>query len=848
MNDAMPSVELLTDVHDVTHVYADGTDDYVEEEELYALSYANGYVQARDRLFEMDALRHIGYGDSASVLGPMQLASDIQVRRDLYTREELNAQYEAASTTVQVSLQGFADGVNRQLIQRLVDRELPAEFVALGHPPEPWSPVDSIAVVAYMVGYFGVDGGTELKNAETFAQLTDSLGDERAAYEAYEDLNWLSVPENHYTTIDASELTVTDSESIPDYETVPDEQIALAHAAADTTPWGIDGDLLDGATPSVRRAIGALSGFRWGSNALAVDGEHTETGAPMLFGGPQMGYFAPPVIHEIGLHGAGFDVAGIGVVGTPGVVIGRTPEFAWSVTSGYDDQVDTIAVELHPEDRHRYRWNGEWRRMETETVVHRPSMLGALSNGDRPRGAVEQEIARIEERGDSMPVIAWNPDERIAWCQRTTTRGNELTGVFQWAELGRQESFEEFETQLAEFPFTFNFIYADDEAIAYVHTGSVPDRNDALDPRFPAPGSTHRWKSITTGTGLTMSVRDPERGYVAQWNNAPAAGWRAGDVAGRWGSIHRVELLDRVTRDTVDDGPLSIEDVAGIVQKTATRSPIANATTPAFIEAAREGGMDALGNELERWANAEYTWRTENGRHHPGLVIWETVRQELQELAFEEELGKLAPTLQFDPPTEIDLDENEDPHAGDHGRALREVTIADALAERTNHEWLGENPDGTVRTAIERARNSLADRFGTDDPTAWRMERRTTGFKAISAADGPEIDLVNRGSWNFLVSLGTGAGRSVLAPGNSGHLSVGELFGTIRGSPPDRLTDQLELYERFEYKPFPVERAAVVANAERSGDLSVWRRSGANGQAFALLSRWLRNWSSSIGR
>ncbi|RRJ33574.1 penicillin acylase family protein [Halocatena pleomorpha] len=840
MSDAMPPVELLTDAYNVTHVYVDDTEGYVDEDELYALSYANGYVQARDRLFEMDALRHIGYGDSASVLGPMQLQSDVQVRRDLYTREELTAQYETASTTVQVSLQGFADGVNRQLIERLVDRDLPAEFIALGHSPEPWSPTDSVAVIAYMIGYFGVDGGTELKNAETFAQLIDSLDGERAAYEAYEDLNWLSVPENHYTTIDDAELTVAGGESVPNYDTVPDEQIALTHAATDTTPWGVDSDVLDGATPSVRRAIGALSGFRWGSNALAVDGDHTETDTPMLFGGPQMGYFEPPVIHEIGLHGAGFDVSGVGVVGTPGVVIGRTPEFAWSVTSGYDDQVDTIAVELHPEDRHRYRWNGEWRRMETETVVHRPSVLGALGNGDRPQGAVEQEIARIEERGDSMPVIAWNPDERIAWCQRTTTRGDELAGVFQWAELGRQDSFEEFETQLAEFPFTFNFIYADEEEIAYVHTGSVPDRNDALDHRFPAPGSTHRWESITTGTGLTMSVRDPEQGYIAQWNNAPVAGWRAGDVAGRWGSIHRVELLDRVTQDAIDDGPLSIDDLAGIVRNAATRSPIANATTPAFIDAAREAGLDALSDELEQWANEAYTWHTENGRHHPGVAIWETVRRELQELAFEKELGDLVPPLQFNPPTDIDLDKNEDPHAGDHGRALRDVTLIDALAERTNHEWLGETPTDTVRTAVERARNSLADRFGTDDPTAWRMDGRTTGFKTISAADGPEIGLVNRGSWNFLVSLDTGAGRSILPPGNSGHLSVGELIGTVRGSPPDRLTDQLELYERFEYKPFPVERAAVADNACHQDTLSVVRQSGINGQAFALLTRWLR--------
>lgn len=836
MSDEMPPVELLTDAHNVTHIYVEGTEEYVEEEELYALSYANGYVQARDRLFEMDALRHIGYGDSAGVLGPMQLASDVQVRRDLYTHEELETQYEAASTTVQVSLKGFADGVNRQLVERLVDRELPAEFIALGHAPEPWSPVDSVAVLAYMVGYFGVGGGTELENAKTFARLTETLGDERTAYETYEDLNWLSVPENHYTTIDAAELTVPGGESVPGYENVPDEQLALTHAAAGATPWGVDSDLLGGATPgSVRQAIGALSGFRWGSNALAVDGEHTETGEPMLFGGPQMGYFSPPVIHEIGLHGAGFDVAGIGVVGTPSVVIGRTPEFAWSITSGYDDQVDTIAVELHPEDRHRYWWNGEWRRMETETVVHRPSVLGALGNGDWPRGSVKQEVARIEERGDSMPVVAWNPDERIAWCQRTTTRGNELDGVFMWAELGRQESFEEFETQLAEFPFTFNFIYADTEGIAYVHTGSVPDRNPDLDHRFPAPGSAHRWDSITTGTGLGMTVRNPDRGYFAQWNNAPVAGWRAGDVARRWGSIHRAELLDRLTRDAIVDGPLSLEDVARIIRDAATRSPIANATTPLFIETARDVGMDALADELERWAETKYTWKAENGRHLPGVAIWEAIRRELQTLAFREELRDLTPTLQFDPPTDISLDENEDPHAGDHGRALRDVTLVDALAERTSHDWLVE---GTVRTALERAQNTLTDRFDTDDPTAWRMESRTTGFREISAVDGPAIDLVNRGSWNLLVSLATGNGRSVLPPSNSGHLSIGELPGALKGSPPDRLTDQLGLYERFEYKPFPVEREAVVANAERRDNLPVWRRSGAKGQAFALLSQW----------
>lgn len=840
MRDKIPAVELLTDAHNVTHVYVEENGEYVEEDELYALSYANGYVQARDRLFEMDVFRHIGYGDSASVLGPMQLDSDIQVQRDLYSRDELKAQYESASAVIQVSLEGFADGVNRQLIEHLTERNLPAEFVALGHAPEPWSPVDSVAALAYMVGFFGVDGGAELENAKTFARLADSLGDEQAAYEAYSDLNWLSIPDEHYTTIDSERLTIDGGESIPGYDDVPDEQLALAHAAADAEPWGVDADALDGGIgASVRRATGALSGFRWGSNALAVSGDHTDTDGPMLFGGPQMGYFAPPVIHEIGLHGAGFDVAGVGVVGTPSVVIGRTPEFAWSVTSGFDDQVDTIAVEVHPDDRHRYRWNGEWRRMETETVVHRPSLLGALGNGDWPRGTIKQELARIEERGESMPVIAWNPDEHIAWCQRTTTRGDELAGVFAWAELGRQESFAEFEAQLAEFPFTFNFIYADDEDIACVHTGKVPDRNPDLDHRFPAPGADHRWESMTTGTGMGMTVRNPDSGYFVQWNNAPVAGWRAGDTAGRWGSIHRVDLLDDLTRAAIADGPLSLNDVAGILQDAAIRSPIADASTPMFVKVAREIGMSAIAGELERWADADYTWETVDGRYPPGFAIWEEVRRELQNLAFKDELGDLMPELQFDPPTEIDLDADEDPHAGDHGRTIREVTVVDALHGRTSHDWLGKNPKKAVQTALERARETLTDRFGAEDPSTWRQEARITEFMAISAANGPEIELVNRGSWNQIVSLATGEGRGILPPSNSGHLRLSELPKAVSGDPPARLTAQLELYEDFEYKPFPVKREAVETNAERQESLSVQRKEGLSGQALGMLSQWL---------
>ncbi|MDY7081514.1 MAG: penicillin acylase family protein [Halobacteria archaeon] len=300
-------VEILTDDYNVSHIYG---------KDLYSVAYANGYVQARDRLFEMDVLRHVGYGDSASVIGPSQLASDIQVRRDLYDEDEIVEQIKDAYDEMREALRGFAAGVNRRIEEMRDSNNLPAEFTALGHDPEEWTPEDSIAIVNYLIGFFGVEGGEEVENARKYARLCESMSDEKA-YEAYGDLNWLRIPDDHYTSIprDDLEVELELGSEVLDFDDVPQKQIELAKAARDAEPWGIEDkiDVPNSLAKGLRNGLGKFKGFKWGSNALVVDGEKTETGKPMMFGGPQMGYFKPPVIHEIGLHGADFDVAGVDV-------------------------------------------------------------------------------------------------------------------------------------------------------------------------------------------------------------------------------------------------------------------------------------------------------------------------------------------------------------------------------------------------------------------------------------------------------------------------------------------------------------------------------------------------------
>ena len=293
---------------------------------------------------------------------------------------------------------------------------------------------------------------------------------------------------------------------------MPDEQLEFAEAAAGAEIGDVEADvtLSDEVVEGERTRVGIIENFPFGSNMLHLDGKHTESGRPIKWAGPQMGKFKPPVPYEIGLHGVGYDCVGMGVPGTLTIVIGRTPNISWSVTTGADDMVGIVAVELDPNDRHRYRWDGAWHEMETETVTLVVSPVPNAQAGDPKARVVEQEIARIEERGDTMPVVAWNPKENVAWCQRTTTRYEELDGAFLWAQCGRQNSLEAFCEQMAEFPFSFNLQVSERDRIAYHRFGKIPDRNPENDHRLPAVAEGHEWRRTKVGAGIDLFHEDPD--------------------------------------------------------------------------------------------------------------------------------------------------------------------------------------------------------------------------------------------------------------------------------------------------------------------------------------------------
>jgi len=808
----------------VTIIEYDKHQPHVIADDLYSICYGNGYIQAWHRLFQMDVLRHMARGQSTEMIGKDRgdLNQDIQVTRDLYNEDEIESMWQNAPSEMKTMIQGFTDGVNRTIAEMKGawdiyphDGDLPGEYMEWGgvEAPDNWNPQDSVAIMGFLLAQFGVGGGNELDNAQTLAELKDNIGSLEEAYNAYEDINWLRVPEEHNASIDSSEKVVEGGEEVPDFGDVPDEQFDFIDAAKGAEFWGVDcsqlGDL---------DVCETFNETNTASNVCVIDGQHTETGSPMIFGGPQMGMFHPPVIYEIGMHGADYNVNGCCVVGTPGVVFGRTPNFSWSVTSARQDHSDVIAVEIDPDNKSRYKWGDEWHWMEWYAVDHEDKDGSWI---------ISQNVCRINEDGHTMPVLAINEEANVAWAKKTTTRYDEVKGAFQWTQLGRKNNRSEFESAIDDFPFSFNFFFASNNEIAMYSTGKVPDeRVGSWDPRLPVPGAEHEWNGYLKGRDMGLEVVNPSSGIITNWNNAPTVGWRAGDGENQWGSVHRNDYLRDIPEWFLSDGPISLQDMQNILWYSASWGTVQRFSAPRLVEGARTSSnstINAMADALETWGQ-DYNydlndWEYDGTYWDAGVAIWEEVRKELQDLIFRQgDLSDATPDLVFEPP------QSSDPHAADLGRttgANLEVTFNDVLDGNTNYDWLnGQNLDDVIVQAFSNAANTLANQFGTWDVSQWLRGIHWNEFQAIGWQDSESIAMQNRGTYSFINARGEGlsGAMDVLPPTNIGYVTDDDIIWNWISGYPDRLTEQLGMYDRpFEFKPMPVTSSERQTHWDQAG-------------------------------
>ena len=480
-------LEVLRDRFGVPHIFAGCDADAL---------FGQGFVHAQDRLFQLDAMRRLAAGRIAEVVGPGALESDRFMRR-LGLADRASRDLARTSDGDRDLLLAYARGVNEGMRSL---RPLPPEFALLGGAPQPWHPEHSLLVGRLLLFTFAFNWDTELLRE----RLLTELGPERAA-----------------------ELDRV-------YPARAETPTAVPHAPA--------ADRVLGAYRAAREA-GLLAGPA--SNAWAVDGSRTASGAPLLACDPHLQMQLPGLFHVSHVRGGELDAVGATAPGIPGIAIGHNGAVAWGLTAGVADVSDCYIETVDPEDPTRYLTPQGW--VTGRTRIERIAVLGDAT--------VEERV--LETRHGPVIGPALRGEERAVALRSTALEDGDLLGAF--LGLMRARDVEQFERALDRWPgCTMNFVWASHRgrargrgAIGYRLAGQVPrrERGQGLLPQDGARSSGA--PQSLPAEALPRLVAPPD-GAVVSANNAPGGNVELGE---EWFEPWRAEriraLLDQRERHNV---------------------------------------------------------------------------------------------------------------------------------------------------------------------------------------------------------------------------------------------------------------------------------------------------------
>jgi len=445
-------VTVTRDDHGVPSIQAANVDDVL---------FAQGFVTAQDRLWQMDALRRHAAGDLAEILGPSLVEHD-RTQRTLQLRNAADRAVAVLPADQLHQLESYARGVNAFLTQN-VDL-LPIEFHLLRYKPAPWTPRDSLLVALAMTQDLSTEFPTKLLRESFSAHIAPEL---------LPDLYPVGSWRDHPPAAAVPDLT----SPRPEIEQIPldDSQSRLT-----TSP------------PDLLAAKSALSlqtceDCRSGSNNWAVAGSRSASGMPLVSNDMHLALGVPGLWYEAALHSAdgALDVTGLTLPGTPFVIVGRNAHVAWGFTNLGADVQDIYVEHLRGTGASTefQRPDGSWAAVEHHSELIRVrgrsnvtlDVLTTTHNIGTTQIAtpIISGLYPTEHRALSLAWTAYDPATVNApfLAADTATDGPALVAAF--ANFGGP---------------TLNLIYADDHNhIGYQAIGRIPIRGPADHHPLPLP-------------------------------------------------------------------------------------------------------------------------------------------------------------------------------------------------------------------------------------------------------------------------------------------------------------------------------------------------------------------------
>lgn len=474
------SVEIIRDQWGVPHIYAQNDND---------LFFAQGYVMAQDRLWQMEMWRRWHEGTLAEIYGPEALSYDRRTRLMMFRGPFDDTEWTSYHPDAERLFTAHANGVNAYIEQNRDN--LPVEFQLTGVVPEPWTARTAVLRWAQLaVSSVRGHAINEIQLAMNVANLGAEEANRRAAPDPWDDLE---VPDGLDVSIITQDLLDAMREGDGDPFTpgrLPDLEVLEQYRAL---------------MPGVRSAqLTPQEDVVEGSNNWVMSGERSPTGIPILANDPHRRIEMPALRYFVHLVAPGWNVIGGGEPPFLGVDAGSNERMAWGFTFAGTDMVDVFVEEMHPDDPNLVLWQGEWeplRVIEEEIQV----------KGQAP----ETVVLKFSRHG---PVFYEDLENRRAYAVQSVVQypgTAAYKGSFQMAQATSCEDF--FERANHWLVPTHSLICGDVEGnIALQVTGLTPDR-DGWNGRLPVPGTgEYEWRGFRDDLPREFN---PERGYIATANN-----------------------------------------------------------------------------------------------------------------------------------------------------------------------------------------------------------------------------------------------------------------------------------------------------------------------------------------
>lgn len=464
-------VEILRDKWGVPHIYAKNTTD---------LFFAQGWMAAKDRLFQIDLWRRAGTGKLSEVMGASEIGRDRLARLVRY-RGDWTKEWESYAPDGREIIAAFVNGVNAYI--KSLNGKRPLEFRIAGYDPQPWVPEDVVARVAGL----GMTSNLilEIQRSMEIAEFS------AAAVEKYAPPD----PFVHLLVPPGIDIQSIQPDIVRDYEA---------------------------ATSTVRFA---------GSNNWVIDGSMSATGKPLLANDPHRGITVPSLRKTVHLVAPGWNAIGAGEPALPGIALGHNESVGWGLTIVGTDQEDLYVEKINPSNANQFLYKGKWKPVEVErqqipvkglvpvTVELRYTDHGPIIYEDRQRHLAY-----------ALKWVGAEPGGAGYLAGLSSARAHN------WKEfLAAMARFK----VPAE-----NMAYADTSGnIGWIAAGFDPVRKNWTG-LLPVPGDTgqYEWSGYVPTAEMPQSFNPPQHLIATANNNILPAGYSK-PVAYDWAAPYRVDRI-----------------------------------------------------------------------------------------------------------------------------------------------------------------------------------------------------------------------------------------------------------------------------------------------------------------